>query len=104
MDTGLTKDFCIRSVGSGWAIIVGDLYDKVKDLDPDCYVVQVKEKFGGLRFYVENVCNSEVYNIIDKAEAKASVTCESCGADARVQRLGGWLKCVCDDCTKKSEF
>ncbi len=66
----------------------------------DLRAVQVKEKFGGLRFYIsgypsEPVLNELVENLISSAEYLAWKTCEMCGAPG-VSRSGGWIKTLCD--------
>lgn len=64
-------------------------------------VAQVKEKFGTLRFYVDNG-NKEIYTAISLAELLSGRTCESCGASGR-PRSGGWVKTRCDGCEKKKD-
>ncbi len=56
--------------------------------------VQVKEKFGTLRFYVDRG-NDRIYNLINFAEAMSSRTCEECGAVGK-ERYGGWIRTLCD--------
>lgn len=46
-------------------------------------VTQVKEKFGGLRFYV-NGANDEQYGMIRFAEAMSYKTCEVCGSRGKI--------------------
>lgn len=50
-------------------------------------VVQVKEKFGGLRFYVQNACE-EIYDLISQAEKCSYGICEICGASGRLMKTG----------------
>jgi hypothetical protein len=57
-------------------------------------ISQVKEKYGGLRFYVYGA-TEEVYNYIDFAEAMSMRTCEECGAPGE-PRSDGWTKTLCD--------
>lgn len=57
---------------------------------------QVKEKFGSLRFYVDNG-NPEVSAAISMAEAISARTCETCGSSGK-GRGGGWVKTLCDAC------
>lgn len=99
----LTRKDIVGSVGKGWKNIVSELFDEVKLADPECRVVQVKEKFGGLRFYVENVTNTKVYDLISEAEGYASETCEICSKPAHIQSLNGWLKCICNECKAKHQ-
>jgi len=67
------------------------------------HAVQVKEKFGGLRFYVSGGDN-EVYGMITMAEAMSYVICEDCGKPGALHHRGGWLKTVCTECALKLEY
>jgi len=67
--------------------------------------VQVKEKFGGLRFYIGPVIQDkadEVYDAISEAESESFKTCEYCGTKENVTTKGpGWIKTLCNDCRKE---
>ena len=63
--------------------------------------VQVKEKFGGLRFYT-NGCDDAVYAMISMAESMSVRTCEVCGNPGKV-RHGGWISTLCDEHAKGRE-
>ena len=57
-------------------------------------VVQVKEKFGTLRFYIQAGTDAH-YNYISFAESMSAVTCETCGKPGK--RLGhGWIYTACE--------
>jgi len=56
--------------------------------------VQVKEKFGGLRFYVQAATDKH-YSYISFAESMSYRTCESCGADGKTY-TDGWHTTLCD--------
>jgi hypothetical protein len=56
--------------------------------------VQVKEKFGGLRFYVQ-AATKEHYNYISFAESMSYRTCEECGAPGKTY-TDGWHRTMCD--------
>jgi hypothetical protein len=56
--------------------------------------VQVKEKFGGLRFYVQ-AATKEHYNYISFAESMSYRTCEQCGAPGKTY-TDGWHMTLCD--------
>jgi hypothetical protein len=56
--------------------------------------VQVKEKFGGLRFYVQAATDKH-YNYISFAESMSYVTCEVCGSPGK-RYTDGWHKTLCD--------
>jgi hypothetical protein len=57
-------------------------------------VRQIKEKFGGLRFYY-NGGDNEISGMVRMAESWAQRSCESCGSPATKQ-TSGWIKNVCD--------
>ena len=61
---------------------------------PQVVVHQIKEKFGGLRFYYEGG-DEQVYGMVRMAEAWASKTCEKCGNRGEM-RGGGWVRTLCD--------
>jgi hypothetical protein len=56
--------------------------------------VQVKEKFGGLRFYVQAATDKH-YNYISFAESMSYRTCEVCGASGKTY-TDGWHRTMCD--------
>lgn len=65
-----------------------------------CEAVQVKEKFGGLRFYVEGA-DEQIRGMIAMAESMSFRTCESCGSTTDVTRSPGfWIKYRCSKCWK----
>jgi hypothetical protein len=96
------------AVGSGWhepiricameleriAKAMGDPEDPEADTRPR--VAQIKEKFGGLRFYVYGEHSEEVDQAIANAEAACSVTCETCGAPGLIRNLR-WRKTLCKE-------
>jgi len=56
--------------------------------------VQVKEKFGGLRFYVQAATDKH-YDYISFAESMSYRTCEMCGAPGKTY-TDGWHTTLCD--------
>lgn len=59
---------------------------------------QMKEKFGGLRFY-ENGADEKVDGMIYYAENLADNTCQDCGTREDVGRTTkGWLSTICRNC------
>ena len=65
-------------------------------------VVQVKEKFGSLRFYI-NGGTEEHYNYIRFAEHLSARTCETCGAPGKM-RGQGWYYTACDEHTEEGDL
>lgn len=99
------------AVGAGWWPIVESLCHNIQShIDwkeqvsaqyPDRYescpqvtVDQIKEKFGGLRFYYSGG-DQVVDGMVRMAESWANRTCEVCG-DPGVRRSGGWVRTLCD--------
>ena len=60
---------------------------------------QIKEKFGGLRFYVDRA-TEEHYNYIAFAESMSYRTCERCGAPGKLF-TNGWHVVLCDEHAKE---
>lgn len=89
------------NVGKGWVPIVRKAVEELVALDnlsEPLEVVQVKEKFGGLRIYT-NIYSDEIQSIIRKAEAECDKVCEHCGTQKDVQlRKTSWWKTLCETC------
>jgi len=64
-------------------------------------IVQIKEKFGGLRVYTNGITETH-HAYIDFASAMASRTCEVCGSPGE-SRNTGWVKTLCDKHHKERE-
>ena len=73
-----------------------ELTDEEFEHEHQVFAVQVKEKFGGLRFYVSN-CDDYVRGAVAVAESLSFRVCESCG-DRGIRRGGGWIRTLCDSC------
>jgi hypothetical protein len=58
--------------------------------------IQIKEKFGGLRFYV-NGGTPTIYGAIHMAESMSFRICEHCGNPGKTGGKG-WIKTLCEPC------
>jgi len=67
-------------------------------------VLQVKEKFGGLRFYVNCRKEEAIRQRIEAAAQESLRTYEICGQPGEL-REDGWIKTLCDEhaSTKEGE-
>lgn len=99
--------FC---VGEGWWQIIESLcgqiqhYTDWKQEQKEKYnrgegcaqvtVNQIKEKFGGLRFYYSGG-DDTIDGMVRMAESWAAHSCEKCG-DKGERRGGGWIRTLCD--------
>lgn len=91
-------------VGSGWREIVERLVGDLFALGWDGTVHQVKEKWGGLRFYVGDA-TEEMHNRITQAEKQSHTVCEKCGTSdgVTVGAVRGWILTLCDVCREGRE-
>lgn len=58
------------------------------------HIEQIKEKFGGLRFYYDGG-DERISGMEAMAESWAAHTCETCGNKGE-RRSGGWVRTLCD--------
>lgn len=101
--------------GNGWYNLIDALCATLENVEHNYQGIkvvasQVKEKYGGLRFYynIEGTCNSKekinrAHGLIDGAvrlaESLSNKTCEECGSPATV-RTKGWIVNLCKSCYK----
>jgi hypothetical protein len=92
------------AVGKGWWPILEalcaniqshiDWRNRESETVPQVVVEQIKEKFGGLRFYYQGG-DEQVHGMVRMAEAWAANCCEECCAPGK-SRNGGWIRTLCD--------
>ena len=91
--------------GDGWFRLIDQLSSDITAIDnldgTTTIAVQVKEKYGGLRFYVSGGTEA-IFEAIDKAEELSLKTCEVCGEPGHQQGTG-WIYTMCDKCWEKHE-
>ena len=80
----------------GWYPLIKNLINELINLGWDKQVTQVKEKFGGLRFYI-NGGSDEIYNKITEAEKLSHETCELCGKKGELRTKIRWFTTLCDE-------
>jgi len=89
----------------GWFDIIDDVLKEALNIafeeEEDLQIVQIKEKFGGLRVYYEADIEDEdrrrrLDDLIYRAESLSYKTCEVCGEEGK-PRKGGWIKTLCND-------
>ena len=92
----------------GWYTLLDTLMESITnhiehaiEPKPIVNIHQIKEKFGGLCFYIGGA-SEYIHNIISFAEAFSYSICEECGTTKNVtQSQGGWVYTRCEDCMKK---
>ena len=86
------------SVRPGWVPILDELCDKLEAAGWDKTIFQIKEKFGGLRFYIGEG-TEEIFALITEAESKSFSTCQNCGKEGGQRtKNSGWAVTECDKC------
>jgi hypothetical protein len=99
------------AVGEGWWPILEalcgniqshiDWWNKNRETRPvveQVVVHQIKEKFGGLRFYYEGG-DEQISGMVTMAEAWAYHSCETCGKPGKTTSAG-WIRVACEEHTK----
>jgi len=69
---------------------------------PQVVAVQVKEKYGTLRFYY-NGGDDKIDGMVAMAEIMSARVCETCGSPGKL-RKGGWIRTLCDHHAKEQGY
>lgn len=92
------------SCGPGWAHIIKPAIDYIESHGGK--IVQVKEKFGGLRIYFD-IPEGESWEHFDRVVQKAAdesyKTCETCGKPGVLRSDLWWMKTLCQNCYETLE-
>lgn len=102
--------------GDGWFWILDNLCDSIQSYidnnnkyrDDDKKIsqvvaMQVKEKFGTLRFYYSGG-DQYIDGMVAFAENLSANTCEFCGTMENVGTTQGWISTICKDCYDNSKL
>lgn len=84
----------IASIDNGWLGLIKELIENLIEAGWNRQICQIKEKFGGLCFYI-NDGSREIHELISEAETKSYEICEVCGEPGEM-RKGGWIVTLCD--------
>ena len=95
-DRGPITNCNFFEINNGWFKLVKELIEDLIALGWDKQTCQVKEKFGGLRFYI-NAASNEVFDRISKAERDSYNICEKCGEEGEIRRDLGWYFTLCNN-------
>lgn len=96
--------------GDGWYKLIDELSAKLEakivklkedgvPLEKLPVAAQVKEKFGGLRFYMD-YATEDMYDLTGEAENRSYSICEFCG-DKGKTRNRSWVRTLCDRCNSQ---
>ena len=96
----LSGNFWGFEIPNGWDWVVEKYLEKTQwDITHNklnISIVQIKEKFGGLRVYLNDVPENS-YHFIEQAERYSHEICEVCGEPGEQHRISGWVFTLCDE-------
>lgn len=80
---------------SGWFALINELHSKLVLIDDNYRIFQIKEKFGGLRFYYS--CSSPIHDkamskVVSTYEKISYLTCEKSGKPGQLMKRNGIYK------------
>jgi hypothetical protein len=105
--SSLIRYHSYRGQVSDWTLerveedITNAKYREVTETIPQVVAEQVKEKFGGLRFYYRGG-DEYISGLAAMAESMSYVTCETCGNPGSPTK-GGWITTLCKDHKKDDD-
>ena len=108
-DGGYDRDLAKRSVGPGWHGLIDEVFDKLESLGKPTIIVQVKEKYAGLRIYTGAYESDEEHpvNIFERflhdIEYRSFCICETCGKPGAV-RGRSWYYTSCDEHARNGDI
>lgn len=101
-DFEYSMDEACLDVGEGWRPLLRKLMEDLFKLGWRGRVDQIKEKFGGLRFYanlhgIPDKHDQKATDLIVQAMEDSETICEECGDPGRIRGFHGWMFCRCDE-------
>lgn len=99
--------------GDGWYDLIDNLCNNIQhhinwqnnfqeEKMEQVVAFQVKEKFGGLRFYVDGG-DDYIHGMISLAESLSHRICEECGNKGKARGYG-WLRTLCAEHAAKYDY
>jgi hypothetical protein len=88
-------------VSKGWYPLIVKTHQLLLELDPDYEAYQVKEKFGGLRFYhglSAGIDSSLGWAVEVAAEIESYQICEECGQPGTLHKDTSYWQTLCEPC------
>lgn len=104
-DGGYDRQLAKDSVGKGWSGLIDEVFDKLEALGKPTTIVQVKEKYAGLRIYTggygylddgSEITMDDFEKFILDIEYRSFKICEVCGKEGKV-RGKNWYYTSCDE-------
>jgi hypothetical protein len=92
----LSEEQAVQCVGKGWEKLVRKVYNAKIGMGITVGIIQVKEKWGGLRIYTDYY-DSHLEEVIMQVSRDSLTICEECGAPGGLVAKGTWYQTRCED-------
>lgn len=93
---GYDRNLALASVGRGWSDLINEIFDFIEQKKiSNVRIIQVKEKYGGLRVYTDFI-NDALDKKIRDAEHRSFTICEVSGTPGKLRDCHGWYRTLCD--------
>lgn len=84
----------------GWHDLIWKCHQELFNIDPNYKPLQIKEKFGTLRYYFDSSIKDpevfrQMHEIVLEYEKFSAITCEDCGQPGTLTKIHGWYKTLC---------
>ena len=83
-------------INNGWLGILQRLFETLIALGWDRSFINVKEKFGGMSVFIDNIPENGFHFVIE-AEKESFTVCEVCGEPGKQHKINGWIHTFCDE-------
>jgi hypothetical protein len=84
------------NVNNGWLGIVQRLFEVLIKLGWDKSFINVKEKFGGMSIFLDNLPENGFHFVVE-SEKETFQVCEVCGEPGEQNTINGWVYTLCDE-------
>ena len=91
----LSEEDAVQCVGKGWEQLVRKVYNAKAGMGITVGIIQVKEKWGGLRIYTDYY-DAELEKTIRQVGEESTRTCHDCGVPAGLVKKGTWYQTLCE--------
>jgi hypothetical protein len=95
-------------ISDGWYWLLEQLMEEIYNYCnsndkkiPD--IIQIKEKFGSLRFYIQGG-DEMIDGMIWLAESMSYKICEKCGTTENIGHTKSWIITLCETCSKEQNL
>lgn len=95
----LTVEDILKQCPEGWQ---GRVKKFLTTCPPDTKILQIKEKFGQLRLYIQGT--PEAYQLANATERECDSLCQACGEPGVLcTRPTNWISTYCPTCMEKTK-